>query len=145
MESPQVLLIHSSRTSPATVQKLLTERQLLVHLSRTWEEAVRICTVAPRGQLPFVFVDKRLESEPVNDLQVRTLPVICEDVPVIYCYLRSPQALVALLRPETPTRQEQPEESVSLEEALVGESRKFREVRETRNLSNPALGPTGSS
>src|SRR5213594_4451312 len=51
MERSRVLLIHSLGSSLPPIRKLLEERNLSVHLSRTWEEAEKTYQGSPRVSL----------------------------------------------------------------------------------------------
>ncbi len=129
MTPPQVLLLHSSQMSPVSIQKLLAERQFLVHLSRNWKEAERVCKVVPEGQLKYVFVDITLCADDAHDVKLRVLPTLPDQTLFIYFHPRFPQALATLLHSEpldAPTQAVEMETSVSV---VVGESSKFCEVR----------------
>ena len=62
MTAYQVLLVHSPGASPVAIQKLLEERQFLIHVSRSWEETERTYTRIPKDQLKYIFLDLTLCS-----------------------------------------------------------------------------------
>src|SRR5260221_14043400 len=125
MATQQVLLIHSPNLPLASVQKLLEERQFLVHVSRTWEEAERLCAIVPAGQRKHVFIDTTLCTEDANERKLRTAPAIAAETPFIHFHPRFPQPLSDLLHPGGPGIETSAANAEGAGFALVGESSRF--------------------
>jgi two-component system, NtrC family, response regulator AtoC len=60
MPQPIALVIHSLKSSPTAVTKLLETRGLSVHLTRTLDEVERVFSAFPLDQIKFVFADVAL-------------------------------------------------------------------------------------
>jgi len=123
----QVLLIHSSGVSPVAVQKLLEERDFLIHVTRSWEEAERTCTLIPTDQLKFVFVDIALCTTGQWEQFIRRMQAAAADTVFIHFHSRFPHSLVPLLNPNGMMSAEA-ERTETQTPAIVGEGTKFREV-----------------
>jgi len=127
MESNQVLLIHSPGVSPVAVQKLLEEREFLIHVTRSWEEAERTCTLIPMEQLTFVFVDITLCTTGQWEQFVRRMQTAAADTVFIHFHSRYPHRLAPLLSGNGRTQTEAEGGEVHAP-TIVGEGAKFREV-----------------
>lgn len=123
----QVLLIHSPGVSPVAVQKLLEERDFLIHVTRSWEEAERTCTLIPADQLKFVFVDIALCTTGQWEQFVRRMQAAAADTVFIHFHSRFPHSLAPLLDRNGRTSVEA-EGTETQAPAIVGEGAKFREV-----------------
>src|SRR5215470_1012483 len=128
MATQQVLLIHSPNLPLAAVQKLLEERQFLVHVSRSWEEAERLCAIVPAGQLKYVFIDITLCTEDANERKLHTEQAIAAETPFIHFHPRFLQPLSDLLHPGGLGTETSATDAEGAGSALVGGSSKFREV-----------------
>src|SRR5215831_5466242 len=129
MMASQILLIHSPNIPLAPVQKLLEERQFSVHVSRDWEEAERICTIVPPGQLKYVFIDITLCTEDADERKIRTAQAIAVETPFIHFHPRFLQPLSVLLQPGALGSDTSVIDAEASAATLVGESSKFCEVR----------------
>jgi transcriptional regulator with PAS, ATPase and Fis domain len=122
-----VLLIHSSGVSPVAVQKLLEERDFLIHLTRSWEEAERTCALIPAEQLKFVFVDIALCTTGQWEQFVRRMQAAAADTVFIHFHSRFPHSLASLLDRNGRTSVEA-EGAEAQAPTIVGEGAKFHEV-----------------
>src|SRR5262245_61578436 len=127
MSACQVLLIHSSGVSPVAVQKLLEEHDFLIHLTRSWEEAERTCTLIPVEQLKFVFVDIALCTTSQWEQFVKRMQAAASGTVFIHFHSRFPHSLVPLLDRNGRTSVEG-ESTETQAPTIVGEGTKFREV-----------------
>ena len=127
MASNQVLLIHSPGVSPVAVQKLLEEREFLIHVTRSWEEAERTCALVPAGQLKFVFIDIALCAPGQWEQFVRRMQTAAADTVFIHFHSRYPHSLAPLLDRNGRAAAAENEETVQAP-VVVGEGAKFREV-----------------
>ena len=127
MAANQVLLIHSPGVSPVAVQKLLEEREFLIHLTRSWEEAERTCTSIPAEQLKFVFVDITLCTTGQWEQFVRRMQTMAADTVFIHFHSRYPHSLVPLLNGTGRTSMEA-EGGESHAPTIIGEGAQFRAV-----------------
>ena len=127
MSACQVLLIHSSGVSPVAVQKLLEERDFLIHLTRSWEEAERTCTLVPAERLKFIFVDLALCTGGQWEQFVKRMQAAAAGTVFIHFHSRFPHSLVSLLDRSGQTSAET--EGVEVQApTIVGEGTRFREV-----------------
>jgi transcriptional regulator with PAS, ATPase and Fis domain len=130
MDKPRVLLIQSLGSSLAPVRKLLEERNFLVHLSRTWEEAERTYSAFPSGQIKFIFTDVTLCQGSGWEKFVQRARNTPSDATLICFHPQFSNSLYDLLQhPYSTTDAELSTEEREIEEALIiGETRQFRDV-----------------
>src|SRR5581483_9181048 len=102
----QVLLVHSSGSSPVAIQKLLEERQFLIHISRNWEETERTYARIPKDQLRYIFLDLTLCNGSSWEQFVRQIPGGAGETVPFPSHPRYPHILPHLLNPPPPEKGE---------------------------------------
>ena len=128
MAAYQVLLVHSSGSSPVAIQKLLEERQFLIHISRTWEETERTYARIPKDQLRYIFLDLTLCNGSSWEQFVRQIHGGAGDTVLVHFHPRYPHSLAYLLNLHASEEGEMAGSSEPQTPLVVGESGKFREV-----------------
>ena len=128
MTACQVLLLHSTGTSPVAIQKLLEERKFLIHLSRTWEEAERVCAHVPKEQLKYVFLDQTLCGSSNWEQFVQRIHTIANDSVLVQFHPRYPHSLAYLLNLSVTDKVSSAGNADRQMSVVIGESGRFREV-----------------
>lgn len=128
MAAHQVLLVHSSGSSPVAIQKLLEERQFLIHVSRSWEETERTYARIPKDQLKYIFLDLTLCNGSTWEQFVRQTHAGSGDTVLVHFHPRYPHRLAYLLNLHAPEEGETAGNSEQQIPLIVGDSSKFREV-----------------
>jgi len=128
MTAYQVLLVHSPGASPVTIQKLLEERQFLIHVSRTWEETERTYARIPKDQLKYIFLDLTLCNGSNWEQFMRQVHGGSGDTILVHFHPRFPHNLANLLNIQTAEEGEPAGSSDQQTPLIIGDSAKFREV-----------------
>ena len=128
MTAYQVLLVHSPGASPVTIQKLLEERQFLIHVSRTWEETERTYARIPKDQLKYIFLDLTLCNGSNWEQFMRQVHGGSGDTILVHFHPRFPHNLANLLNLQTAEEGEPAGSSDQQTPLIIGDSAKFREV-----------------
>ena len=128
MDRSRALLIHSLGSSLPPIRKLLEERNLSVHLSRTWEEAEKTYQAFPSGQLKFIFADITLCQGNGWDKFIQRARSTAADVAIICFHPQFPTSLSELLERSLPAAETRSAAAETEEPLIVGDTRQFREV-----------------
>lgn len=129
MEKNQVLLLHSGASSLAAVQKLLEEKGLHVHLSRSWEEVEQACAVLPLERTRYILLDLTLCHGSGWERFFQNARLHLADTAVI-CYNPAfPQSVYSLLDHGGKQDGAKPSDDFQVP-LIIGETPKFREVLE---------------
>jgi len=133
MENPHVLLIHSVGSPLIPVQKLLEDQGFRIHLTRSWEEAERVLTLFPSGEVKYVFIDVTLCQGNPWEKFIHRARMTASDLIVICFHPFFAQSLYSLLK-QSPAVQGAAQLSVNLQSPLVvGDTPKFREILSLAN------------
>jgi transcriptional regulator with PAS, ATPase and Fis domain len=124
----QVLLLHSPGNSPVAIQKLLEERNFLIHISRTWEEAERVCAHVPKEQLQYVFLDQTLCGSGNWEHFVQRMHTFASEAVLVHFHPRYPHRLAYLLNPQITGGAAAARGDDRQMTAMIGESARFRDV-----------------
>ena len=128
MDRSRALLVHSLGSSLPPIRKLLEERNLSVHLSRTWEEAEKTYQAFPSGQLKFIFADITLCQGNGWDKFIQRARSTAADVAIICFHPQFPTSLSELLERSLPAAETRSAAAETEEPLIVGDTRQFREV-----------------
>jgi transcriptional regulator with PAS, ATPase and Fis domain len=128
MDKPRALLIQSLGSSLASVRKLLEERNLVIHLSRTWEEAERAYNAFPSGQIKFIFADVTLCQGNGWEKFIQRARTAPSDIVIVCFHSQFPNSLYDLVERSYPVPDSQLPAGETADPAVVGDTRQFREV-----------------
>jgi transcriptional regulator with PAS, ATPase and Fis domain len=128
MEQCEVLVVYGEDSPSFQLQKILEEKEISVHMGRSWEEVAQICARVPLSRLKYIFIDLTLCSGHSWEQFLRRVLQGSSDTVVIGFSPQCPVGLYQLLN-SSPQWASTPTEGKDTQfPGVVGKSAQFREV-----------------